>query len=928
MATRLLSKPPLSQRKRCKAMGATNTSVAAIAEVSSIATGTESKAKLQQVIGCAVNSRCSLDVDCNSGVIAYPAGPTVILQNPMGNAQAHVIGTTKNSVTCLSLSLCGKYLVTGEGGHNPSVRVWELYNADGQFAASQVANIKYHQERITCVRFLSGGMRVVSVGNEYDGQIAVWDWRTERRIASSRFVSRVIAMDETEQGMYVTVGVRHVRFWYVPGTFEGERALTLQGRSAVLLDRRNDTFVDVCCAPKNRTFAISLAKVLVEFNDRQLIGTYDLEGETPFSLVLGDNGLFIGFTKGTVRSFDIETAKLKTINCKPHSLHCSGTKGTSADAYCSTLSPTDCRLPDVRALCYNKKSRILTAECSDQSLYSWQKSVDGNAIAMLSSQHFHSAPIFAVEVCGRTCSFLPAGTFITGAADATIRIWNFNQPRERFQQAPTSFLTQVNACWQESKVIHISDSGSLSVDSPNRPTSTVGARSIRISPDGRHLACGRTDGNIHIYDLTLPDLPLIAMHEAHEAEVMCLEYSDLLTSARYLMASGGRDRFIHIYDPLNGYLQLASIDDLASTVHSIVFASFADELILLSCASDKTIVMRKMTDSQPSLVRFERLNQITAQFGFTGMAMGADGVVVACLDKQLKTFSLQGKLVKQIKIATSRDGQLTKLKLHPGAALAAVVCTDRKVYIVNMSTGECEACLSGMSGIIADVAFSSDCRYLIVVSSNGSIFLWRLADFLVKKMNSKQKRMKLAQEHIGGMLNELNERSQTPEGSIASEDGVTGEETGELSRVDQMEDMESELESVDSQKPADEVDSDCVLQKQDRLSFTATHISTLRQRSSDVEWNHTRTGLAQTIDSNPRLHFEASFIQHPIENEMAERLTGCISQWNAVVDLVLQFRELLQTSQNLCTNDRERMMDMLRSGIFDGRRRLDVFDHQ
>lgn len=79
------------------------------------------------------------------------------------------------------------------------------------------------------------------------------------------------------------------------------------------------------------------------FNKLQLIGTYDLEGETPFSLVLGDNGLFIGFTKGTVRSFDIETANLKTINCKPHSLHCSGTKGTSADAYCSTLSPTDCR---------------------------------------------------------------------------------------------------------------------------------------------------------------------------------------------------------------------------------------------------------------------------------------------------------------------------------------------------------------------------------------------------------------------------------------------------------------------------------------------------------------------------------------------------------------------------------------------------------
>uniref|UniRef100_A0A915BC11 Polycomb protein VEFS-Box domain-containing protein n=1 Tax=Parascaris univalens TaxID=6257 RepID=A0A915BC11_PARUN len=779
------------------------------------------EAKLQQVIGCMVKSRCSLDVDCNSGIIAYPAGSTVILQNPTGNAQAHVIGTTKNSVTCLSLSLCGRYLVTGESGHNPSVRVWELYNVDGQFAASQIADIKCHKERIACVRFLKGGMRVVSVGNEYDGQIAVWDWRTGRKIASSRFVSRVFAMDETEEGTCVTVGVRHLRFWYVPGILEGEGAVTLQGRSAVLLDRCNDTFVDVCCAPKNRTFAISLARVLVEFNDRQLIGTYDLGGETPFSLVLGDNGLFIGFAKGIVRSFDIETTKLKTINCKPHSLHCSVTNGTSADAHCSTLSSTDWRLPNVRALCYNKKSGILTVECSDQSLYSWQNSVDGNAIAVLSSQHFHSASIFAVE---------PHLLIVMTLIDA----WVLPAGADVVSNKVERLLAKIEGL-----------------------TSTVGARSIRISPDGRHLACGCTDGNIHVYDLMLPDLPLLAMCETHEAEVMCLEYSDPLTSARYLMASGGRDRFIHIYDPLNGYLQLASIDDLASTVLSIVFAS-------------------------PSLVRFERLNQITTQFGLTSMAMGADGIVVACLDKQLKTFSLQGKLVKQIKVATSRDGQLTKLKLHPGAALAAVVCTDRKVYIVNMSTGDCEACLSGMSGVVTDVAFSSDCRYLVVVSSNGCTFLWRLADFLVKKMNNKQKRMKLAQEHTGGMLSKLNEElSQTPECSFASENDVTDEETGKPSKVDQVKDMESGLGSVGSQKPADEVDDDCVRQR--RGGFSATHITPMRQRSTE---------LARISDGYQWSHFDSSSIQRPTENEITERIADCISQWNTAVDLVLHVREL------------------------------------
>uniref|UniRef100_A0A914RQ39 Uncharacterized protein n=1 Tax=Parascaris equorum TaxID=6256 RepID=A0A914RQ39_PAREQ len=753
-------------------------------------------------------------------------------------------------------------------------------------------------------------------------------------------------MDETEEGTCVTVGVRHLRFWYVPGILEGEGAVTLQGRSAVLLDRCNDTFVDVCCAPKNRTFAISLARVLVEFNDRQLIGTYDLGGETPFSLVLGDNGLFIGFAKGIVRSFDIETTKLKTINCKPHSLHCSVTNGTSADAHCSTLSSTDWRLPNVRALCYNKKSGILTVECSDQSLYSWQNSVDGNAIAVLSSQHFHSASIFAVEktfifyeaicICSgeifahrafihhhyecehskylmrrryrittqsrdnddyvydRKCSFLPAGAFITGAADGTIRIWSFIQPREHFPQAPTSFPTKLNVCWQKSKVIHLSDSGNLCVDSPNNTVVKEDAACLNNGARRSYLQLLMTTGDglrsaipltgfmpeftalghsKSVYDLMLPDLPLLAMCETHEAEVMCLEYSDPLTSARYLMASGGRDRFIHIYDPLNGYLQLASIDDLASTVLSIVFASkwwysigsvyrvaefqFADELILLSCASDKSIVLRKLTDSQFIFAwvgietkKFDIVDVKTRQADKGRNQPGRpthQGDVGTNVREEFETIPICGGkgvitgtrmldfILTRIRIRASTISD-ERLKLHPGAALAAVVCTDRKVYIVNMSTGDCEACLSGMSGVVTDVAFSSDCRIELSEASY--------------KMNNKQKRMKLAQEHTGGMLSKLNEellwkagsvmivkkcgsaseqmkktssesrsevahidengkqiseclrvilmypcsriemaacscRSQTPECSFASENDVTDEETGKPSKVDQ-----------------------------------------------------------------------------------------------------------------------------------------------
>ncbi|VDM29530.1 unnamed protein product [Toxocara canis] len=113
-------------------------------------------------------------------------------------------------------------------GHEPRIRVWELYDASGQFAFSQVADIKYHQLGIVCVRFTAGGTQVMSVGNQHDKAIAIHDWRKQQTIAENRLTCRVNSMDENEQGTYVTVGVRHVKFWHVTGKVDSSRSLPLQ----------------------------------------------------------------------------------------------------------------------------------------------------------------------------------------------------------------------------------------------------------------------------------------------------------------------------------------------------------------------------------------------------------------------------------------------------------------------------------------------------------------------------------------------------------------------------------------------------------------------------------------------------------------------------------------------------------------------------
>jgi len=48
-------------------------------------------------------------------------------------------------------------------------------------------------------------------------------------------------------------------------------------------------------------------------------------------------------------------------------------------------------------------------------------------------------------------------------------------------------------------------------------------RCIKISPDGKHIACGEWTGNIRIHDLrSFEETQCI---QAHDSEVVCLDYT-------------------------------------------------------------------------------------------------------------------------------------------------------------------------------------------------------------------------------------------------------------------------------------------------------------------------------------------------------------------------------------------------------------------
>ena len=112
-------------------------------------------------------------------------------------------------------------------------------------------------------------------------------------------------------------------------------------------------------------------------------------------------------------------------------------------------------------------------------------------------------------------------------------------------------------------------------------------RCIRVSPDGSQLASGDEVGNIRIHSLETPELPEQQYLESHDSEVISLAYSAPIVSGksqptqddikkgakvpkkRYLLASGGRDKQVLLYDSENDYEAFMNLDHHTSTITAL-----------------------------------------------------------------------------------------------------------------------------------------------------------------------------------------------------------------------------------------------------------------------------------------------------------------------------------------------------------------------
>nr|XP_043904300.1 mitogen-activated protein kinase-binding protein 1 isoform X2 [Solea senegalensis] len=701
-----------------------------------------SKVTLEKVLGITTSGNSGLTCHPRSGLVAYPAGCVVVLLNPRKNRQHHIINTSRKAVTALSFSPEGKYLVTGESGHLPAVRLWDVAER------REVAALQGHKYGVSCVAFSPNGKYVVSVGNQYDKMVNVWAWKKDFVVAVNKVSSKVTGVSFSEDSSYfVTVGIRHVKFWYLDHckASKASAPVPLLGRSGLLGELRNNFFCDVACGRGSKydsTFCITSSGLLCEFNSKRMLDKWvDLRTSLAQSLSLSEDMIFCGCADGTVRAFRLADLQFVCTLPRPHPLGTDVAAVTEASHLCSTR--TDARYPAAIALTYDPISHWLSCVYNDHSLYVWDVK-DVSRVGKLHSALFHAACVWDLEVFpdvpAEMAAGLSSGAFLTCSADNTIRLWRMEDRPETPNVLSSELLNVIYIDGStaalldpESSVTNVS--ADKSGDGQTSESGT-GIRTICVSPDGKHLASGDRSGMLRVHDLSR--MEEILKVEAHDGEILCLDYSNPETGLN-LLATASRDRLIHVLDAKDDYSLVQTLDEHSSSITAARFAANENKVRMISCGADKSIHFHTAHKTDRG-TEFRRSHHTVRKTALYDMSVDptCNYAAVGCQDRCIRIFNIgSGKQKKLFKGSLSEDGSLLRVQIDPSGQYVATSCSDKSISVFDFYTGECVATMFGHSDIVTAMKFTNDCRHLISVSGDSCIFVWRLAPELTMSMRQR-----------------------------------------------------------------------------------------------------------------------------------------------------------------------------------------------
>uniref|UniRef100_A0A8C8C7S4 Echinoderm microtubule-associated protein-like 5 n=1 Tax=Oncorhynchus tshawytscha TaxID=74940 RepID=A0A8C8C7S4_ONCTS len=455
--------------------------------------------------------------DCRNNVhylnegadIIYHTASVGIILNLTTACQSFYIEHS-DDILCLTINQHPKFpnvVATGQVGMfvratSPSIHVWDAMN-------KQTLSVLrcFHSRGVCSVSFSATGKLLLSVGLDPEHTITIWKWQEGANVASrSGHIQRIFVAEfrPDSDTQFVSVGVKHVRFW----TLAGRSLLSKKGMMSNIEDARMQTMLSVAFGANNLTFTGTISGDVCVWKEHILVRVVAKAHTGPvFTMytTLRDGLIVTGGKErpskegGALKLWDQELKRCRAFRLE-------------------TGQIIDC----VRSVCRGK-GKILVGTRNAEIIEVGEKNAACN---ILVNGHM-DGPIWGVG------THPTRDVFLSAAEDGTVRLWdipekkmlnkvNLGHPARTVAYSPEGDMVAIGMKNGEFIILLVT---SLKIWGKKRDRRSP-IQDIRFSPDSRYLAVGSSESAVDFYDLTLgPQLNRINCCRDIPSFVMQMDFS-------------------------------------------------------------------------------------------------------------------------------------------------------------------------------------------------------------------------------------------------------------------------------------------------------------------------------------------------------------------------------------------------------------------
>ena len=266
-----------------------------------------------------------------SGNIVYPAAALGVVMN-LESREQQFFSMHDDDVVCLAIHPNRQVVATGQMAHVGKSRSLDLYVWDAETMEPLAHLTGFHRRAIRHLGFSPNGELLLSVGQDDDHSLAVYDWKNKRQVCSAKVdKDLVLGANFVKDNEVCIFGAKFIKFFTLNGK-------NITGRRGIL--GRKNFEAQICGVEFNGKFVTGThTGNLFVWSGGSLLKTVKAHSRQVWALCSNQDELLTGGSEGTIAVWNPKFEQVRSVSIEDYSL-CAGIRSIDVNPSGSILLGT------------------------------------------------------------------------------------------------------------------------------------------------------------------------------------------------------------------------------------------------------------------------------------------------------------------------------------------------------------------------------------------------------------------------------------------------------------------------------------------------------------------------------------------------------------------------------------------------------------